>query len=71
MPRKIYVQPLNARKIDDPVTGRRVPPEGMPVEDSPFWRARQKAGEVKIVSQAATSAQEQKGEAKAVKKGAK
>ena len=49
MPRNIYVRPLNGRKIDDPTSGQRVPPEGLEVEDSPFWRARVKAEEVELV----------------------
>lgn len=52
MPRKIYVRPLDDRKIDDPTSLRRVPPEGMEVQDSPFWRARVKSGEAEILKSA-------------------
>lgn len=56
MPRKIFVRPLDDRKIDDPTSLRRVPPEGMEVQDSPFWRARVRAGEAEILKSAPVAA---------------
>lgn len=45
---KILVKPKAGLKVVDPTTGKALPTTGLVVEDSTYWRRRERDGDVAI-----------------------
>lgn len=45
----MHVRPVPGRLVRDPATMLVLPPEGLAVSDTPFWRRRIAEGDVELV----------------------